>query len=194
MNMTERLIGLRRFVGKVGFLLFLALLPFGLCRAAEGAVSDVDVLPPLADSVMALIRTNASKGLSERISIVTNAPLTVSDKVQALGVMLAGEKREAQRRLAHLVVRLADDESFVYVRRLMLEPGWHPQIHSALMSGTLKRSNSVKLPVLMDLARKQDHPQREEAKQLLAHLLAVDHGSDWAAWEKAMKTWLITHP
>jgi hypothetical protein len=186
--------GWRRWVGKAGCLLFLGLLQIGLCRAAEGTGADADVLPPLADSVMALIRTNASKGLSERISIVTNAPLTVSEKVQALGVMLAGENREAQRRLAHVVVRVSDDDSFRYVRRLILEPGWHPQIHSALMSGTLKRSNSVKLPVLLDLARKQDHPQREEAKQLLAHLLAVDHGSDWAAWEKAMKTWLITHP
>ena len=131
MNMTERLIGLRRFLGKAGFLLFLGLLPFGWCRAADGAVSNPDALPPLADSVMALIRTNASKGLSERISIVTNAPLTVSDKVQALGVMLAGENREAQRRLAHLVVRLSDDDSFVYVRRLILEPGWQLPTHKS---------------------------------------------------------------
>lgn len=194
MNMTERWMGLRWFVGKVGFLLFLGLLPFGLCRAAEGTASDADVLPPLADSVMALIRTNASKGLSERISIVTNAPLTLSDKVQALGVMLAGENREAQRRLAHLVVRLSDDDSFRFVRRLILEPGWHPQVHSALMTGTLKRANAVKLPVLLDLARKQDHPLREEAKQLLGHLLAVDHGENWVAWEKSMKAWLSTHP
>lgn len=194
MNMTERWMDLQRWVGRTGLLLLLGLLQVGLCRAAEGSGSDADVLPPLADSVMALIRTNASKGLSERISIVTNAPLTVSDKVQALGVMLAGEKREAQRRLAHLVVRIADDDSFKHVRRLILEPGWHPQIHSALMSGTLKRANSVKLPVLLDLARKQDHPLREEAKQLLGHLLSVDHGENWAAWEKSMKVWLVTHP
>lgn len=194
MNMTDRLTGLRRIVGKAGFLLLLGLLQFGWCQAAEGTGSDADVLPPLSDAVVALIRTNASKGLTERISIVTNAPLTVSEKVQALGVLLAGENREAQRRLAHVVVRVSDDESFKQVRRLILEPGWHPQVHSALMSGTLKRANSVKLPVLLDLARKQDHPLRDEAKQLLGHLLAVDHGENWVAWEKSMKAWVKANP
>jgi len=194
MNMTDRLIGLRRVVGKAGFLLLLGLLQFGWCRAAEGAGSDADVLHPLSDAVVALVRTNSSKGLSERISIVTNAPVTTSEKVQALGMILAGENREAQRKLAHVVVRIADDESFRYVRRLMLEPGWHPQIHSALMSGTLKRANAVKLPVLLELAQKKDHPLQDEAKQLLGHLLAVDHGENWVAWEKSMKTWLKANP
>jgi hypothetical protein len=174
-------------------------LSFGVLASASLVVLSADKaplieFPQLAPEVVALVRTNGSKGLTERMAIVTNAPLSVLEKVQGLSLMFSGEDREGQRRIAHVVVRLADDSAFPVVQRLLMEPGWHPQVHSVFMTGTLKSSNAVKLPVLLELARTKEHPLREEARQLLEHILQADHGSDWPAWQRTLEAWLKAHP
>lgn len=170
------------------------ILSSGLLLGADLDKPPFIEFPDLAPEVVALVRTNGAKALTERIAIVTNAPLSSLDKVQALSLMFAGEQREGQRRLAHAVVRAADESAFPVVRRLLLQPQWHPQLHSVFMSGTLKRPNAEKMPVLLELARTKEHPLQEEAQQLLRHILGADHGSDWSAWQRTMEEWLKSHP
>ena len=148
-------------------------------------------MPP---AVVALVRTNAALAIHQRIEIITNAPITPTEKVQALLLMLPAEGRENQRRLAHGVMRWADDPSFRAVRPVMLDPSWHPQIHSVFMTGLLKRKNHLRLPMLLELAQAPGHPSRAEARQLLEHFLGIDHGNDWQAWRKSLAAWLQRHP
>lgn len=52
------------------------------------------------------------------------------------------------------------------------------------------RLNAVKLPALLAVARAPNHPQAEEARDLLELHLDEDYGADWARWESAMNEWL----
>lgn len=169
-------------------------LPPAQAENARQQTADLADPKPLAPAIVELVRTNARLVLSQRIGIVTNAPITPTEKVQALISMLPTEEREGQRKLLHVAMRWTDDASYPVVRRVLLDPKWHPQIHSVLMTGTLKRRNQVKLPVLLELARSEGHPLRAEATQLLEHFLGKDHGEDWAAWQKSLSAWLAQHP
>ncbi len=162
---------------------------------AAGEATAVRAEPgPLSPAVVELVRTNAQLVLSQRMAVVTNAAISQVEKVQGLLLMIRGEEREGQRKIAHAVMRHVDDDSFVLVRRLLMDPGWHAQIHSVWMTTTLKQKNAVKMPALLELARMEKHPLQDEARQLLGHLFKTDHGENWGAWEKAMTNWLAQHP
>lgn len=169
-------------------------LPHAHAETDRRQTADLGDPKPLAPAIVELVRTNARLVLSQRIGIVTNAAITPTEKVQALVSMLPTEDREGQRKLLHVAMRWTDDASYPVVRRVLLDPKWHPQIHSVLMTGTLKRRNQVKLPVLLELARSEGHPLRAEATQLLEHFLGKDYGEDWTAWQTALSAWLQQHP
>ena len=56
------------------------------------------------------------------------------------------------------------------------------------------RANSLKLPLVLAVARTENHPLAEEAKDLLELYIEEDHGTDWAKWEDAMHKWLKENP
>jgi hypothetical protein len=59
-----------------------------------------------------------------------------------------------------------------------------------LTSDLANRTNTLKLPVLLQIARQQKHPMAAEAQKLLELYVNEDYGTDWTAWEKAIQEWL----
>ncbi len=58
----------------------------------------------------------------------------------------------------------------------------------------LNRPNSVKLPLLLDLARDPQHPKASEAKDILELFLEEDYGNDWTKWQAKLDQWLKDNP
>jgi hypothetical protein len=63
-----------------------------------------------------------------------------------------------------------------------------------LLADVLNRPGTLKLPMLLDIARQSDHPKAGEARELLELFLEEDHGKDWAGWETKMQQWLKDNP
>jgi len=150
--------------------------------------------PPLPPSVIDLVATNASLPVPQWIAAVTNAPIPALQKAQALLMILPKVDREGQRRAAHAAVRHVEDSHHAILRRVVMQPGWHPQVMSVFMTDTLKRKTSVKMPMLLALAKAEGHPLQRESLQLLGLLLSKDHGSDWEAWSASVAAWIDRHP
>jgi hypothetical protein len=63
------------------------------------------------------------------------------------------------------------------------------------MSDLLNRPNSLKLPLLLDVARGCPDPKTAgEAKDILTLFLDEDHGADWPAWQTRLQQWLTDNP
>jgi len=63
-----------------------------------------------------------------------------------------------------------------------------------LLADALNRPNSLKLPLLLEVARQPDHPKAGEAKDLLELFLEEDHGKDWGQWQAKLEQWLKDNP
>ena len=63
-----------------------------------------------------------------------------------------------------------------------------------LIVDVLNRPNTLKLPLLLELARDAQHPKAAEAKDLLELYLEEDYGSDWNKWQAKMEQWLKENP
>lgn len=63
-----------------------------------------------------------------------------------------------------------------------------------LFTDAIDRPDSVRMPVLLDVARNQDNPKSEAAHDLLEVLLGDDYGDDWNLWSKKIAEWTASHP
>jgi hypothetical protein len=62
------------------------------------------------------------------------------------------------------------------------------------MADALNRPNSLKLPVLLQVASAAGNPKADEAKELLQLYLDEDDGADWPKWQARMQQWLKENP
>ena len=85
---------------------------------------------------------------------------------------------------------LLDDEHYAPLSDLVTNALTSEDVLDVLMSDLANRTNTLKLPTLLQIARQQKHPMAEEARKLLELYVNEDYGTDWTAWEKAMQEWL----
>jgi hypothetical protein len=97
---------------------------------------------------------------------------------------------EVVRHLSNLL----PDQEYGPMGQLLLEPELPADVLDALMADVLNRPNSLKLPLLLEVARSGQHPKAGEARETLGLLLEADYEEDWDKWQAAMEKWLKENP
>jgi hypothetical protein len=62
------------------------------------------------------------------------------------------------------------------------------------MNDLLNRNNALKLPMLLSVARDDDHPLKDQAREMLELLIQEDDGTNWDQWSASVNTWLQNNP
>ena len=101
----------------------------------------------------------------------------------------AGQVEVAQH-LSNLVA----DEDYAPLGKLLTDRKESEAVLDVLMVDVLNRPNALKLPLLLEVAREQDHAKAAEAKDLLELYLEQDYGSDWNKWQATLEQWLKDNP
>ena len=78
--------------------------------------------------------------------------------------------------------------------KLLTDSKLPEEVLDVLIVDVLNRPNSLKLPLLLEVARDTQHPKAAEAKDLLELYLEEDYGSDWNKWQAKMEQWLKENP
>ena len=73
---------------------------------------------------------------------------------------------------------------------IVKNPSSSQEVIDVLFTDLMNRDDTVKLPVLLDIAKIPNHPSQEEALTDLQIFLDGDFGTDWAKWEASMKAYL----
>jgi hypothetical protein len=150
--------------------------------------------------------TNA--GTVESIATSTNA---VADWEDKLDEILVSDKEDAakarqmlemfprlpedgQVEVAQHLSNLISDEDYPALAQYVTNSSLPEAVLDVLMADALNRPNSLKLPVLLGLARDSQNPKATEAKDVLELFLEEDYGTDWPAWQTKMEQWLKENP
>ena len=115
-------------------------------------------------------------------------------KAEDLLDMLPKVNEEAKIELAGHIVNLVEDDQYARVAPYLTNAAVPEVVSSVFMNDLYNRANSLKLPLVLAVARTENHPLREEAKDLLELYIEEDYGTDWAKWETAMNAWLKENP
>lgn len=151
-------------------------------------------LPPLNPRIVEMMKTNTAGIIEARIHFVESWEVSGTEKAQVYFSMLAASDDEDQRKLAHAATRQAGAQNYSLVRDHLLDPRLPRPVLSVFLTDTLKRQNSLKIPMLLHLAQADGHPMQTEAKDLLTVYFGQNHGTNWTQWEESMLAYIEKNP
>jgi hypothetical protein len=118
-----------------------------------------------------------------------------AQKVKQLLAMFPRLPEDGQTEVAEHLSNLTTDEDFASTLGRYLTNSTLPEsVLDVLLSDLLNRPNSIKLPLLVDVARDSQNPKAGEAKDLLELFLEEDYGTDWTTWQTKVDQWVKDNP
>jgi hypothetical protein len=118
-------------------------------------------------------------------------PNTKADRILA---MIPTAPTNAQVELSQHLVNMVQDDHYGGTAQLLTNADTSSAVSTVLMNDLLNRSSTLKLPMLLALARQDDHPLKDQARDMLELLLQRDDGSNWDEWGDDINTWLQNNP
>lgn len=130
----------------------------------------------------------------QRIDDVLTAEGEENKKARDLIGLLPNLPEDGQVEAAQHISNLLPDEEYSSLAPSLTNATTPEPVLDVLMTDILNRPNGVKLGTLLDVARTPNHPKAEEARDVLEVFVDENYGSDWAAWDAAVKKWLAENP
>ena len=118
-------------------------------------------------------------------------PNTKADRILAL---IPTAPTNAQVELSQHLVNMVQDDHYDGAAQLLTNPATPSEVSTVLMNDLLNRNNTLKLPMLLSVARDDDHPLKDQAREMLELLIQQDAGTNWDQWGEAINTWLQNNP
>ena len=120
--------------------------------------------------------------------------LDETTKANRLLGMLPSVPESLQEETAQHICNLMPDEAYGALGPLLTNGVAPEAVLDIVMADLVSRPNALKLPLLLQMARAEQHPRSEEARSVLELHLEKDFGTDWAAWENSLQAWLKENP
>jgi hypothetical protein len=143
----------------------------------------------------ALANTSGSDtNWEEKIDDIVGSDDPDTNKVQKLYALFPKLPPDGQEEAAQHLSNLVDDEDYAPLGEMLKNDKLPEGVLDELLADLLNRPNSLKLPLLLDLAGNPNHVKHDESKDLLELYLGEDYGDDWNSWKTHMTNWLQQNP
>ena len=133
-------------------------------------------------------------GWEEAIDQILQADTSESAKAQQILKLFRSLPARGQEEAAQHLSNLVQDADYAPMGRLLADAKLPEPVLDVLVADALNRPNSVKLPLMLEVARNADHPKADEARELLQLYLEADLGTDWPKWQARLDLWLKENP
>jgi hypothetical protein len=130
----------------------------------------------------------------ERLDAILEPEGAEADKAKKLLALFSHLPEEGQVEVVQHLSNLVADQDYEALGKLLVDPTLPEDVLEQLMADILNRPNSLKLPLLVEVARNPQHPKAEDAKDLLELYLEEDYGQDWTKWQAKVVEWVQKNP
>lgn len=138
--------------------------------------------------------SNVLTNWEDRVDTILGSDADEAEKARQMLEMFPLLPADGQLEVAQHLSNLVTDENYAPLGALLTNAALPEDVLDVLVSDVLNRPNSLKLPVLLDLAQNPQHPKAGEAKDLLELFLEEDYGDNWTAWQSGVQKWLQDNP
>lgn len=145
-------------------------------------------LTPVASAATAV--ANWQVGVSDVFGSGASTP----EQAKSLLAQFPNLPPAGQYEAAHHISNLLPDDAYGTWAGYLTNSAVAPEARNVIYADLLHRPNSIKLPLLLQLARSPSSPKAAEAGQLLRATLREDYGSDWNTWQLQIQAWLKANP
>jgi hypothetical protein len=155
-------------------------------RPGEAPVNKAAAIPSTGANVI----TN----WEDKLDDILGSEGEESDKAKKLLAMFSRLPADGQVEVAQHLSNLLPDQDYAALGKLLTDSKLSEEVLDVLIVDVLNRPNSVKLPLLLEVARDAQHPKAAEAKDLLELYLEEDYGTDWNKWQAKLEQWIKDNP
>jgi hypothetical protein len=148
--------------------------------------------PPQAQTAHPV--ANLITNWEEKLDAILGPEGEEAEKARQLLTIFPRLPEEGQVEVVQHLSNLVSDQNYAALGELLRDASLPEDVLEQLMADILNRPNSLKLPVLLDVARNLQHPKAEDAKDLLELYLEEDYGQDWNKWQAKMEEWVKQNP
>jgi hypothetical protein len=113
-----------------------------------------------------------------------------SDKADAIRKLMTVAPAEAEVELSQHLINMVQDDRYDPAAELLTNATTPAAVATVLMNDLLNRRNNLKLPMLLAIARNDQHPLKDQAKDMLELFLQADYSTNWDQWGGAVDAWL----
>ncbi len=138
--------------------------------------------------------TNLITDWEDRLDQILGPPGDESDKAKQLLAMFPRLPEQGQVEVAHHLSNLTADADYAPLGQYLTNLTVSASVRDVLMQDLLNRPNSLKLPLLLEIARQDQNPEAGQARELLELYLEDNYGNDWAKWQEKLQQWLQDNP
>ena len=139
--------------------------------------------------------TNLITNWEDRLDQILGADGEDTAKAKELLAMFPRLPEDGKEEVAQHLANLTPDDDYNGLGQYLTNGTLSDSVLDILLSDLLNRPNSVKLPMLYEIARQGDqNPKAGDAKDILQLYLDDDYGDNWAMWQSKMEQWLKDNP
>ncbi len=155
------------------------------------------VIPqPAVQTDMVAQATNppASTNWEDSIDSIVGSDDADTNKVKQLFALFPKLPPDGQEEVVQHLSNLVEDENYAQLGALMTNNTLSEGVLDELLADLLNRPNSLKLPMLLDVAQDPDNSKSSEAKDLLELYLGDDYGTNWSNWGSSVTNFMSQNP
>ncbi len=130
----------------------------------------------------------------KQLDDVLLADIDPNAKADRILAMIPSAPSNAQVELAQHLVNMVQDDHYDGAAQLLTNSTTPVAVSTVLMNDLLNRNNTLKLPMLLDVASDNGHPLKDQARDMLELLIQEDDGTNWDQWAASISTWLQNNP
>jgi hypothetical protein len=158
--------------------------PQGAGRPRPGAEKPVPSAPSSEEST----------DWEQKLDDVLLSDTDVNNKADRILALIPTAPSNAQVELSQHLVNMVQDDHYDGAAELLTNAATPAAVSTVLMNDLLNRNNALKLPMLLAVARDEDHPLKDQAREMLELLLQENDGDNWDQWSAAITAWLRDNP
>jgi hypothetical protein len=130
----------------------------------------------------------------EKVDAILTSEIPDNEKAKKMLELFPQLAPDAQEEVAHHLSNLVPDEEYAPLGNYLTNAAMPEPVLDVLLEDVFNRPNSVKLPLLLQVASNPQHPKASESRDVLELFLEEDYGSDWSKWQAKMDQWLKENP
>jgi hypothetical protein len=140
--------------------------------AAVSPVTPITNWEQRIDSILGSDNTDEAKKADELLALFPTLP------------------EDGQLEAAQHISNLLPDEKYPAIAPMLTNAVTSEPVLDALLTDLLNRPDTLKLPMLLQIARIPEHPKASEARDILEVYVDENFGNDWPKWEAALQKYL----
>ena len=150
--------------------------------------------PPAKIMAVARRYDQTAPGWEQRLDDILLGDDDENGKADKILALIPTAPPDAQQELAQHLVNMVQDDHYDGTAQMLTNSATPSDVSNVLMNDLLNRGNSLKVPMLLAIARNPDHPLKDEALNLLGLITQEDDGTNWDQWDSTVSTWLQNNP